>query len=1280
LVGIQSRRIVLLFLVIVILVYSTALVSGVFGYETVQNIDARIACTGFSSIGNTYTYTTPFGTLTNPLTCINTLSCPIYNPGCAWVAPYFRDSAAIKSLPLQNVYGCKIVITGNSGNENWPAVGTIYELNSATSYSSHFLIQGVHQFDTNLIVPNPGSKPFIINGISYALSGSVPLQWQLQCEICEPQYYLEGSGCCKPGNQATFNTLGPECCVNGNIIQSDTQIPGTEYVCYNGGLYSLVNQAADSPYTKIDNGCQLREQGSRYYYDEAVMPLVWRSEADDSQAHCEKCNGPNAAKNFEWNDQANQCCGDDGKDDEGSAILDNTNMCYNGEWLDAYQDTALFFKIKTVDDTRNSINFRYDVISNSDKWYTCDANGLVLNTKNTLQLPEGGKLGIPEQRTVTESVQNLPTEVQEQITSDSVDFDTFLTSGVGVATATPTPQTVAPSTTPVTYADNAPKFICARESNDNKFLECCSSGQCVNNDESRIRGRGAFINTIKEFSRECDKQYCPYGWGLETTKTEYSLGVFLNGKSNPSNFLADANLSDWTNYDSLDFYAYAVDDLNLDVVVGTDFVSGNGLSLGDYTQYIFANVLKSDYAINGGGLKKWIHIQLPIPTQLKNKKINVVGFKVNKDATRSEGTIFSLGSKNYYNLIFLDKIHLVKNTLDFVCADNSWEQDLDNSQSACNSVPSYAWTGSRCCGDDLHEYYQDSQDMDNYCWNGNILRPGTAVAEAEGWNSPDADLLYGADRQFYSCSDRDEVSYDDLTVQPNVQISNQPQCLYINEFVCSPNNKWSKNLYGLNEIQDRDTIKPDSDGVEEVCCAKNQCWTGLRCLDAVSGITENTPLQNPELLAGGVWGDEELSACVLDSQGYGQWLDVSLATDWDQTSEAYCPGTDTCWDGRRCVFEGKYSEDHYCSQGVWSTRTKLLAKKMLQWADDFNLPEFSLYCDWINNTLPYTGYEPVNTFLANKGANNFCVLKYGDNVVVGTTLNEDKLPEFLGIVNKDCDFGENLGDAYTMCNGNDPQVWYNPVYDTVIYSNSNVYYFGDTSSSQAFDIWLKSPIDSTISTILNVIRPVLQFVTGRPIVDSSYLTSPGDFNRFYFGLKDDKKVVGIIEKKLEKSYLLVDYTGFRTDVCRYMNKPQVFCQPIIDTAADTGYADYNLFSFDKNKFDEIWQSATSMLRLQSHVFGTLFGGASAVIESPVAGAVLTPSLSVKLTAANPQEDVTYYWDLNSVEILNGERKGADLIVPVTQEAFPRVGNYKITLIALSKYGKYGLADVTVARS
>jgi hypothetical protein len=324
-----------------------------------------------------------------------------------------------------------------------------------------------------------------------------------------------------------------------------------------------------------------------------------------------------------------------------------------------------------------------------------------------------------------------------------------------------------------------PRFMCHNVDGAGDFAECCgwSLQFCFNKQQGRREG--AFIHTLRDFSYfmqapdESDEIK-----NMRATKN-YVLRYGINKAPPPEEVLPDEepytllltaegnelNITDWSHYKSFDFYIWFTTNFEVELWLGK--------RKPETVQDIFANFLFPyklrivDYVVNEPELMKWLHVSIPI------EDITTPGFTPDVILFASDVTRLSeLGSsvwannikgerKEFSNIIGVDKIHFRPKDYpadphkklgdeNFVCTGTwppTWVSNLDSTatvggapmgRDACESIPSYGWTGTKCCGDDtgknttpgtigpatFKEFYADT---DAGCWAGNILANGSRI-------------------------------------------------------------------------------------------------------------------------------------------------------------------------------------------------------------------------------------------------------------------------------------------------------------------------------------------------------------------------------------------------------------------------------------------------------------------------------------------------------------------------------------------------------------------------
>ena len=146
------------------------------------------------------------------------------------------------------------------------------------------------------------------------------------------------------------------------------------------------------------------------------------------------------------------------------------------------------------------------------------------------------------------------------------------------------------------------------------------------------------------------------------------------------------------------------------------------------------------------------------------------------------------------------------------------------------------------------------------------------------------------------------------------------------------------------------------------CCPENYCWNGYACVEPMTELTS-------------------LSEHIEDGRDYrcidGQWTKSSVKYDWNAQKWGFCKQESECfvlssefaedentagsfYDGEYpiCIGNSEYIFDHYCDAGSWTSRTKFLATKMMEVAEN---DDYVLYCSPYRETL--LDYENQDSYM-----------------------------------------------------------------------------------------------------------------------------------------------------------------------------------------------------------------------------------------------------------------------------------------------------------------------------
>lgn len=287
------------------------------------------------------------------------------------------------------------------------------------------------------------------------------------------------------------------------------------------------------------------------------------------------------------------------------------------------------------------------------------------------------------------------------------------------------------------------------------------------------------------------------------------------------------------------------------------------------------------------------------------------------------------------------------------------------------------------------------------------------------------------------------------------------------------------------------------------------------------------------------------------------WYPAIFKQGWHQRSDDFCSSDTQClvspsgsqeFDGMPekfftetkpyCINNNQFILDFYCSNGYWSSRTKLLALNLLSIANANSPSDFSLFCAPAELALNNLDYEVDNILVIEyfndchphgtqddySCVNSVCVLKYGNNIAFGTSLNIpiDDPRSFLKALDKSenlCNSEKNNNNRFDLCSDN---IWYNHDIESVIVLK--------TGNVPALNTNLENTFITQPFTILN------NLAAGANL---DFFAEQKVFNNLFFAKKGSKEVFSFLEKdKTEFSY---DYLGFYSNNLNINN----FCNDVI---------------------------------------------------------------------------------------------------------------------------------------
>ncbi|MBI4152959.1 exo-alpha-sialidase [Candidatus Woesearchaeota archaeon] len=406
------------------------------------------------------------------------------------------------------------------------------------------------------------------------------------------------------------------------------------------------------------------------------------------------------------------------------------------------------------------------------------------------------------------------------------------------------------------------------------------------------------------------------------------------------------------------------------------------------------------------------------------------------------------------------------------------------------------------------------------------------------------------------------------TLQRRTLFSSVSTCNAKGNYFCSPMLGWSNAVSsypGLTlQPQERNTQKSSSPlGINSAsCCSTTSCWNGTVC------VADQSPIADPNDPNAEIYGD---ARCVA-----GNWVVTRKVFTWDKKESGYCSVPSQClvdFDGNAsannqpleyykrnsplCIDDSQYILDNYCSSGEWTTRTKLIALELLDYVLTVKPVNYTLFCDepaaalvdvdysnvqdYINGTSAAAGFgvNALRTCFAGSAlpcVNNFCVLDYttraGDKKkAFGVSLNKDisstsSFLKAIGLSEQYCNALQGT-ERYRKCSG-DSKIWFNSSLNSLIYSSNGI------------NLDKTLPLENVGKWFSNLYYELIHWLLGRPAppsadADYSFTTNTSRFNKLYIDSRPGSTIYGFQEEIGENVFMLINYKGFQTDICAYVN-------------------------------------------------------------------------------------------------------------------------------------------------
>lgn len=360
----------------------------------------------------------------------------------------------------------------------------------------------------------------------------------------------------------------------------------------------------------------------------------------------------------------------------------------------------------------------------------------------------------------------------------------------------------------------------------------------------------------------------------------------------------------------------------------------------------------------------------------------------------------------------------------------------------------------------------------------------------------------------------------------------------------------------------------------QACCPQDFCWNGYVCVKPMTESTFLTEFIN----------EERNYRCIA-----GKWVEGEVKRDWNDATWGFCKKEDQClvlptgkeentvksfYEGKSplCIDTAQYILDHYCDKGNWTSRTKFVASKLIEVAED---EDYVLYCAPYSEALlefkeeKYIGgdfeqadaskpklgevsqkpqlrsycFNTLNKMSSlvpikeNTCVNNVCILKYKEGkqskVAFATTLNRN--------INDPKSFlnaflipaGISSDKIKTICSGGQPGKFVKCDLSGLNLPNADLFYSQDLNAL----IYAKDGLNLELGLGKKITHwfAGLFGVKSKLSDEKSFLAQARNFRDIYILKQGEKKVRAVKEVLFPKQTLIAEYDNFKTPVCDYVN-------------------------------------------------------------------------------------------------------------------------------------------------
>lgn len=464
----------------------------------------------------------------------------------------------------------------------------------------------------------------------------------------------------------------------------------------------------------------------------------------------------------------------------------------------------------------------------------------------------------------------------------------------------------------------------------------------------------------------------------------------------------------------------------------------------------------------------------------------------------------------------------ISGVLNYCTSDGDYTTNLDGKNKESCETYGFTWTGTKCCSeaDDPNETYEDPGTV-GACWNKTFVPNGAFLADSR---------IAAITGTLQGC--KTNASYFGLPSLPHYN----PACTVFagasayGQLYCSNTFQWKLDTLNSNRSINKSIAwAPNATSIVSDCCGATACWTGDKCQ-----------------------ADQTGSALPLNYNGYrcegGMWVERILKRNWDGTSTGYCQSpnqclvdpnglaannndTDAYFDTTKirpqCIAPGQTILDHSCEDGTWTTRTKYLGLRLLDYADDVAPTNYRMFCG--TSTEALNTPEDVAALVSGASCsilgtsvpcvNNFCVLSTPSGTAWGVTLNKpvNDAKSILTSIGKDADLCDSVtGTEYGLCGEG---IWYNPAQNAIISIPSGS--LGTESFFDLFITFIKAPLDTLKTFVYTYLH--------KPLNDYTFFNNTHTFNKMYAARSDDKQLFAFLEEGQFENSVRRDYIGATYD-------------------------------------------------------------------------------------------------------------------------------------------------------